>query len=137
MNYSQWPPLEVRVQVSHNRSFKLLNLMTQLDDASLFNKNMHILSQNLPCIFMFKPFWKDTVKNYASKKMFIPISFGNSAGRQYTRWPANAKYLFWGLCQKIKAQRGLENESQLEDLLKNPWTMLTWIIHVDVKELEI
>ena len=54
--------------------------MTQLDDASLFNKNMHILSQNLPCIFMFKPFWKDTVKNYASKKMFIPISFGNSAG---------------------------------------------------------
>ena len=49
--------------------------MTQLDDASLFNKNMHILSQNLPCIFMFKPFWKDTVKNYASKKMFIPIKF--------------------------------------------------------------
>ena len=39
--------------------------------------------------------------------------------------------------QNANFSQGLENASQLEDSFKNPWTTLIWIIHVDVKELEI
>ena len=50
--YSKW-----RLQVAGTN--KNLNLITQLDNISLFYENIHISSQNPHFLCMFNSFWKD------------------------------------------------------------------------------
>lgn len=75
--------------------FYNLNLMSQLDDVSLFWKNMHFLSKNSYILSMFKSFWKDISRktiSFKQKKSFKSVLTRELNDSIYYDWPMKNPY---------------------------------------------
>ena len=69
--------------------------MSQLEDVSLFWKNMHFLSKNSYILSMFKSFWKDISRktiSFKQKNSFKSVLTRELNDSTYYDWPMKNPY---------------------------------------------